>query len=257
MRYSYHLAYGFAWRIMMNYESTLYSIIRQGINTASMLMFRLDVHYHEALPAGAKIIAPNHPTTTDPFLLLSLTQEHISILIERKIFQVPFWGKIMLKGGQIPVDKQNGRVAFEAGLSRLKAGEAIAVYPEGHVSPHEGGFCEPKTGVVRLALMTGAPIIPIGIYVDRSLIRIVDTKIKDNEEVATWYFKGPYAMTVGSPILLDGNIEDREYVREASRQLMQRITQLTHESAYRAASPTEARAFVNGKLANAIGSMFE
>lgn len=241
----------------MNLETVLYPVIRKGITAASRLMFRLDVQFHEELPAGPKIIAPNHPTTTDPFLLLGLAREHIAILIERKIFQVPFWGKVMLKGGQIPVDKENGRVAFDAGLARLQSGETIAIYPEGHVSPHEGGFCAPKTGVVRLALMTGAPIIPIGIYVDRSRIRLVETKIKDNNEVATWYFNGPYAMTVGAPIRLSGDLEDRDYVRDASKQLMNRITQLTHESAYRAATPTEARAFIRGRMANALGSVIE
>lgn len=242
----------------MTIESAVYQVIRAGMTTAARLMFSLDVEYHAPLPAGSKILAPNHPTTTDPFLLLGLTREHISILIEKKIFKVPFWGKVMLKGGQIPVDKENGRVAFNAGHDRLRNGETIAIYPEGHVSPHDGGFCEPKTGVVRLALMTGAPIIPIGIYVDRSRIRLVDTKIGDeDDEVATWYFNGPYAMTVGAPIRLDGDLEDREYVRAASKSLMTRITQLTHESAYRAATPNEARAFIMGRLANALGSAGE
>jgi 1-acyl-sn-glycerol-3-phosphate acyltransferase len=55
----------------------------------------------------------------------------------------------------------------------MAAGHAVAIFPEGLVSPHEGGCHAPRSGVARLALKTGAPVIPVGI----SLLRDRSTQI--------------------------------------------------------------------------------
>ena len=65
--------------------------------------------------------------------------------------------------GTIPVDRSGGRAseaALKAGLKRLGEGELFGIYPEGTRSP-DGRLYRGKTGVARLALLSGAPVIPV------------------------------------------------------------------------------------------------
>jgi 1-acyl-sn-glycerol-3-phosphate acyltransferase len=81
--------------------------------------------------------------------------------------------------------------------------------------------------------MTGAPVIPVGIHLDRSRIRLVETMIEGKIAVGTWYLRGPYAMTVGKPLVFKGDVEDRAHVAAVSERIMQRIVHLSWESARR------------------------
>jgi 1-acyl-sn-glycerol-3-phosphate acyltransferase len=198
-------------------------------------MFDMDIVWEAPLPPGPKIIAPNHPSTTDPFLVTGLISEPTTILIDNRLFKVPVFGRYLHLAGHVPVDKDNGRKAFEAARRLLDEGRTIAIFPEGAVSPFGGGLHRPRTGAARLALLTGAPIIPIGIHLDRERIKLVESKYSGITVVGTWYLRGPYAMTIGSPLILDGNVEDREYVRAVSERLMRRIARLSRQSARRMA----------------------
>ena len=65
--------------------------------------------------------------------------------------------------GTIPVDRTGGRAsqaALQAGIDRLRAGELFGIYPEGTRSP-DGRLYRGKTGVARITLATGAPVIPV------------------------------------------------------------------------------------------------
>ena len=128
----------------------------------------------------------------------------------------------------------------------IAAGRAIGIFPEGVLSPLNGGVGKPHTGVVRLALSTGAPVIPVGIHLQHERIRIIKTQIDDMPEIIRWYFRGPYAITVGEPIRFAGNEEDREYVRSVSEHIMQRIDQLAYQSALRLQQASPALA--NGSM---------
>ena len=133
----------------------------------------------------------------------------------------------------MPVITGNGRTAFEKAEQLLRAGRTIVIFPEGALSPGEGGFHQPHTGVARLALSTGAPVIPVGIHLERERIESIETEVGGRAETGRLYLQGPYAMTVGKPMSLSGDIEDREYVRSVSGRIMQRIMGLSQESALR------------------------
>jgi 1-acyl-sn-glycerol-3-phosphate acyltransferase len=216
-------------------EKLLHWLGRSMVSIGAGLLFEMDTVRHSPLPKGPKIIAPNHPTTTDPFLILTLASEQISILIDERLFKVPVFGAYLHGMGHIPVVPGNGRAAFDEGQRRLRAGQSIAIFPEGAISPLEGGFHGPRTGAARLALMTGAPVIPVGIHLDRKRIRLVTTMIEDEPAVGTWYLGGPFAMTVGEPMIFQGDAADRALVHAASEQIMQRVIRLAQESAYRMA----------------------
>jgi 1-acyl-sn-glycerol-3-phosphate acyltransferase len=120
----------------------------------------------------------------------------------------------------------------------LEAGRSIAIFPEGAVSPLEGGLHRPRTGVARLALSTGVPIIPIGIHLQRDRIHVIESTYSGISATGTWYLRGPYAMTVGKPMTFVGDVEDREYVQMVSERVIRRIAHLAQQSAHRLNRPT-------------------
>jgi 1-acyl-sn-glycerol-3-phosphate acyltransferase len=218
-------------------EQSVYQLGRNTIDLYTRVMLDMDVWQHAPLPGGPKIIAANHPTTTDPFFLLTLPGEQMSLLITEMAFKAPVFGHILRMSGHIPVLQDNGRAAFDRALELLKAGRTIGIFPEGSLSPHEGGLCKSRTGTARLALLSGAPVIPVGIHLHRERIRYVDTTFEDMSATARWYLNGPYAMTVGEPMTFSGDVEDRAYVRSVSETIMLRIGRLARESAFRLEKP--------------------
>jgi 1-acyl-sn-glycerol-3-phosphate acyltransferase len=119
----------------------------------------------------------------------------------------------------------------------LARGQTVTIFPEGALSPLEGGVHRAHTGAARLALMSGAPVIPVGIHLERERIRFVETTVDAKTETARWYPRGPYAMTAGEPLRLTGDVDDRAAVRAASDRIMHCITGLARESAQRLAAP--------------------
>lgn len=211
----------------------LYGLGRTLLEGYARLMLKLDVVRQAPLPSGPKIIAANHPTTTDPFFVTLLSSEQTSILIHETLFKVPVFGRYMRGAGHVTVVPGNGRLAFEEARRLLEAGQTVVIFPEGGLSPIEGGFGQPCTGVARLALVTGAPVIPVGIHLPRERIRFIETIVDGKPEMGRWYLRGPYAMTVGKPLHFEGNVQDREYVRSISESIMQRIIHLAQHSAHR------------------------
>ena len=211
-------------------ETTLYYAGRSVLDLYTRVMLKKDVQWYASLPEGPKIIAANHPTTTDPFYILTLAPERMSILVTEGAFDVPVFGRYLLGAGHVPAIRNSGGATIEALRGKLEAGQTVAIFPEGALSPVGGGFHPPHTGVARLALSTGAPVVPVGIGLQRDRIRVSNTELDGKDEVAHLYLAGPYAMTVGEAVQFSGDVRDREQVRSVARQIMQRITYLAHES---------------------------
>lgn len=216
-------------------EKILYWLGRSMVALFAQVMLEMDVAWRAPLPGGPKIIAANHPTTTDPFLLLTLLSERMSILVTGGAFEMPVFGAYLRRAGHVPVVRNSGGATVEAAKRLLNAGRTVAIFPEGALSPLEGdtSFHKPHTGVARLALGTGAPVIPVGIGLQQERIRFVEAEIDGKSETGRFYLGGPYAITVGEPMFFEGDVENREYVRSVSERIMQRIIRLSQESARR------------------------
>ncbi len=214
-------------------QRTVYRLGQMTMRAYADTLLDRDVQFKAALPAGSKILAANHPATIDPFLLLTITLEEVSILITEFCFKLPLFGRYLRSAGHISVAHGNGRPAFDEAVQRLNAGQNIGIFPEGALSPLEGGLCRAHTGVARLALITRVPVIPVGIALQREHIRFRDTYAGNEMMTARWYFSGRYVMTVGEPLLLDGDVNDRAGVRAATDRIMRRIEILADQSAAR------------------------
>jgi len=220
----------------IDWEDLLYTVGQPLVALYYKLTLNPDIVFQQPLPAGPKILAANHPSTTDPLIMTTLCDEPVRILITESVFTIPVVGRLLRHTGQIPVVRENGRAAFDEALRRLKDGQTIGVFPEGSLSPREGGFCTPRTGAARLALLTGAPIIPVGIHLERERLRYGAKQLDERDEPIRWYWRGPYAMTVGQPLHLQGDIEDRDGVYAASERIIQSIRRLAGESEQRIAN---------------------
>lgn len=214
-------------------EKILYWFSRPLVGTYTGTMLKMDVRKHQPFPKGAKIIAVNHPTTTDPFFVASMVKEQSFILINNLVFQVPVLGEYLHHAGHIPVICGRGQEAMDAAVGHLKSGHTIIIFPEGDLSPVEGGFQPARTGVARLALLSGAPVIPVGIHLQRDRIHLTRSNVRGQLSDSRFYLRGPYNITTGFPLYFNGNVEDRSYVRIVADSVMHRIIELAHESEIR------------------------
>jgi 1-acyl-sn-glycerol-3-phosphate acyltransferase len=116
---------------------------------------------------GPAIIASNHLSFSDHFFAPLLLPRKVVYLAKAEYFTgrgvKGLISKAFFRGvGQIPVDRSGGEAserALRTGLRVLRSGGLLGIYPEGTRSP-DGRLYRGKTGVARLALETGAPVIP-------------------------------------------------------------------------------------------------
>ena len=129
----------------------------------------------ENLPrAGGLILAPNHLSYADWGTVALFSYEagrYPTFLIKSSIFNVKGVGPILRKLGQLPVYRNRGDAALvlRDAERALRSGECVVVYPEGTASRDpEQWPMKARTGVARLALITGAPVIPIAHWAART-----------------------------------------------------------------------------------------
>jgi 1-acyl-sn-glycerol-3-phosphate acyltransferase len=122
------------------------------------------------IPAsGPVILAPNHMAYADPATLghfvLHGAGRHGRFLVKEALFSVPVIGRLMDRMQVIPVRRGAGDAsqALDAALEHLQRGECIVLYPEGTITKDPDLWpMRARTGIARLALATGAPVVPVG-----------------------------------------------------------------------------------------------
>jgi 1-acyl-sn-glycerol-3-phosphate acyltransferase len=147
------------------------------------LVFRPQAQGREHVPAdGAAILASNHLSAADwVFMPLSL-RRRVTFLAKAEYFTgTGLKGRaqrlFFAGSGQVPIDRTSGTAAEDAigtGMRILREGKLLGIYPEGTRSP-DGRLFRGKTGVARMALETGAPVVPVAmVYAPRSLPLVGD-----------------------------------------------------------------------------------
>jgi 1-acyl-sn-glycerol-3-phosphate acyltransferase len=194
------------------------------------LALEADVRLRAPLPPGPKILAANHPTTSDPFYLLTLLDEPVSVLVASGIFRAPVFGPYLRAAGHTPAVRESGGATVDALVRQVECGRSVAIFPEGALSPSDGGCHRPHTGVARVALRTGAPVIPIGIGLLRDRIKVIEAGAARGKHAIRYYGGGPYAITVGRPLYFGGSAQNRQHVRDVANAVMAQIRNLAMAS---------------------------
>jgi 1-acyl-sn-glycerol-3-phosphate acyltransferase len=142
-------------------------IIRIALIVFRLFRFRFDVRGSEHVPTtGGAIISSNHVSFFDfTFLGLGALPQHRLVRFMAKAAVFDHWlaGPAMRAMQHIPVDRAAGTAAFEAAVRALKDGKVVGVFPEATIS-RSFTVKDLKAGVARMAVQSGAPIIPAAVW---------------------------------------------------------------------------------------------
>ncbi|WP_244176877.1 1-acyl-sn-glycerol-3-phosphate acyltransferase [Streptomyces albus] len=207
----------------------LYGAMKLSIGGTLKLAFRPWAEGLENIPAeGPAILASNHLSFSDSFFFPAMVDRKVTFIAKAEYFTSPgVKGKLtaaFFKGvGQLPVDRSGGRAAGEAavrsGVGVIERGELFGIYPEGTRSP-DGRLYRGKPGVARVALATGAPVIPVA---------MIDTeKIQPPGKVVPKLMRP--GMRIGRPLDFSryhGMENDRFILRSVTDEIMYEIMKLS------------------------------
>jgi 1-acyl-sn-glycerol-3-phosphate acyltransferase len=182
--------------------------------------------------AGGCILAANHVSYVDPFCLGLYVLEAGRVpkyLAKSSLFENALTRRIFIGANQIPVYRGSADAskALSAAVEAVEAGECVLIYPEG--SATRDPDCWPmkaRTGVARLALETGAPVIPIAQWGPQELWRY---KAKFPHPLPP---RKKVKILTGEPVDLSkyvGQAIDNEVLHEVTELIMARITDLLIE----------------------------
>jgi 1-acyl-sn-glycerol-3-phosphate acyltransferase len=142
-----------------------YTLVRTICAVPTVLLYRLRVIGRENVPReGALVLAPNHFSQMDHFFAGIYLRRKIRFMAKSQLFGPPVLTYIYKHGGVFPVRRgHHDEEAFKTAFELLDQGEMLLVYAEGGRS-RSGQLGEPKPGIGRIALESGAPIVPVAIY---------------------------------------------------------------------------------------------
>jgi 1-acyl-sn-glycerol-3-phosphate acyltransferase len=187
---------------------------------------------------GGAIIAVNHISHADPLVfadaLVFSTHRVPRILAKSTLFNGKgpvgwFVGKVLKGTGQIPVQRHtvDASLALQAAVEALDRGELVALYPEGTVTRDPDKWpMAAKTGVARLALLSGKPVVPVAQWGAQEIL--------DSYRTPGLHLLPRHTMTVmaGPPVDLSPWRDKEmtsEVLREATAAVMQAITQMVEQ----------------------------
>jgi 1-acyl-sn-glycerol-3-phosphate acyltransferase len=194
----------------------LYGVAKAVMTPVFGFCWRINVQGLENLPLdGPAILCPNHTSVIDSFILPSVLPRRITFVGKAEYMDSWKTKYIFPAMGMIPIDRGGGSAserALNAAARVLERGELFGIYPEGTRS-RDGILHKGHTGPARLALRTGAPLIPVGLRGTRD-IQPPDAKFPKLFRHAEVRF--------GKPISVD-RYRDRDDDRMVLRQLIDEV----------------------------------
>ena len=195
--------------------SRRYRLFRRAMTLLCRLLFGYRVHGGDRVPSeGPLIVASNHSKYADPVLVCVAVPRRLQWMAKKQLFVFPF-GMFFEFIGSFPVDREGGgRGAIRAALAFLAEGWALGIFPEG---THRGAGASrgAKSGVVVLAVRSGAPVLPV--YVGKlpgPLSRLRGEKLR---------------IFVGEPVDLDRALRGGAAYRAAADEVMRKIYALPEQ----------------------------
>lgn len=209
----------------------LYDVFKYGLfRPVVKYGFRARLEGAENVPAtGGAILASNHIAEAETFTLPALLKRHLTFPAKAELFKgdrglgskVVAW--FMRSIQMVPLDRSGGRTSLaglEPVLEVLREGGLVGIYPEGTRSP-DGRLYKGRTGVARMALAAGVPVIPVG---------VIGTKAKKIGPIP-WVSKP--VIRIGKPMDFSayaGGHDDRATLRWITDEVMNEIMKLTGQT---------------------------
>lgn len=178
-------------------------------------------------PTGPVILTANHQSFVDEFFIPLGARRQVFYFAKAEYFTAPgLRGRAMAAFfhgmGQVPVERGDPRSAaavIDVGVGVLGEGRALGIFPEGTRSP-DGRLYKFRTGVARLALRSGAPVVPVG---------LVGTRDVQPPDRRRWHRK-PVAVHFGAPLQFAHLAEQERsarVLREVTEAIREQVQQLS------------------------------
>ncbi len=195
-------------------------------------------------PEGPCIVAANHRSYLDPVVLASVASRRgrkLRYLGKKEVFDAPVIGHLARALNQIRVHRGTGEARpLKEAVDALERGEAVGIFPQGTI-PRGHEFFQPqlrgRTGVVRLALATGVPVIPVALW-DTEKVWPRSSRVPKVGELVT---RTAVHARAGEPMYLkapEGREGDKEILEDLTRQVMDAISALLPEEVRNPPPPT-------------------
>jgi len=156
----------------------LYALLhRIGFRTFLRTLYRIEICGREHIPeSGGVILASNHESLVDPFILGVVTRRPIRYMAKTELWSNRLVGTLMDSFGTFPIERGGGdTAAMGRGAELLREGEVLGIFPQGTSKPwRRRPF---HRGAARLALATGAPIVPVCMIGTERILRPNRVKI--------------------------------------------------------------------------------
>ncbi|MDT4936822.1 MAG: 1-acyl-sn-glycerol-3-phosphate acyltransferase [Pseudonocardiales bacterium] len=206
----------------------LYRTLELTLAPALRAVYRPLIEGVEHVPhSGPVIIAANHVSFADEIFTPLAARRQVFYFAKAEYFTTPgLRGRAMaafFRGmGNVPVERGDTRSAaavIDIGVQVLAEGHALGIYPEGTRSP-DGRLYKFRTGVARVALRSGAPVLPVG---------IVGTREVQPPGTRRWH-RAPLAVRFGAPMYFGdraGDERSSRVLREVTESVREAVQQLS------------------------------
>lgn len=198
----------------------LYRTLEMTLAPVLRAVYRPVVTGLEHVPAdGAVLLAANHQSFADQFFVPLVARRQIFFFAKAEYFTSPgLRGRAMASFfhglGQVPVERGDTRSAaavIDVGLDLLADGRALGIFPEGTRSP-DGRLYKFRTGVARIAIRSGVPVVPVGLVGTREVLA---------PESKRWH-RAPVEVHFGAPRTF-GHLAEQERSARVLREVTETI----------------------------------
>lgn len=194
-------------------------------------LFRARIEGEENIPrTGGAILASNHLSAGDTYVLPAMIARRLTFPAKAELFKgnrgigskVVAW--FLRAIGQVPLDRSGGRASLDGlgpVLEVLAEGGLVGIYPEGTRSP-DGRLYKGKTGVARMALAAGVPVVPVAMF---------DTDVVKTRLGIPW-IRRP-RIVVGKPLDFSAYtslVNDRATLRWVTDEVMNEIMKISGQT---------------------------
>jgi 1-acyl-sn-glycerol-3-phosphate acyltransferase len=213
-------------------EAHVYEIVRIATVLHALITFRARGIGSENVPIGPLILAPNHASFMDHFFTGAFVRRRIQFMAKSQLFASAVPQYIFSHGGVFPVRRGvHDDEAFISAYKILERGGAIGMYCEGGRSRTGQVAAEARPGIGRLALESGAPVVPVGILGSH---RVRNWKRLQFPRVTVSYGKPLRFARIAEPTR-EQQQEAADRILERIRELHAELERLGHRGALRAA----------------------
>jgi 1-acyl-sn-glycerol-3-phosphate acyltransferase len=201
-----------------------YWVLKAILAPLMRLAFRVRVTGREHLPtSGPVIIAANHRSFIDSLFIPLVVPRRVTFVAKADYFDDPRTAWFFRAVGQIPIRREGGSAserALDSAAEVLERGEVFGIYPEG-TRTRDGYLHKGRTGVARISLRTGAPIVPCGL-VGTDEIQPTDRRMPRLFRRVEINFGAPV-----DPARWAGRSDDRLVLRQITDEVMFEIRELS------------------------------